>query len=70
MAREKVRRLPVVNQEGQLEGILSMDDVVAHSQRQGAGRAPELSFEDVVETLKKVYAPWAPLATQGRAAFA
>jgi signal-transduction protein with cAMP-binding, CBS, and nucleotidyltransferase domain len=70
MAREKVRRLPVVNREGQLEGVLSMDDVVAHAQRQGAGRAPDLSFEDIVETLKKVYAPRAPLVIQGRAASA
>ena len=64
MARERVRRLPVINREGKLEGILSMDDVVAHSQGQGAGRTPDLSFDDVIGTLKKVYAP---RIQQGRA---
>jgi CBS domain-containing protein len=60
MAHAKVRRLPVVNAEGRLEGILSMDDVVFHSQARIAGRAPELSYETVVDTLKKLYLPELP----------
>lgn len=55
MAQLKVRRLPVLNAQGKLEGILSMDDIVAHAQAKSPGRVPELSYEDVVETLRKLY---------------
>jgi CBS domain-containing protein len=50
MAQAKVRRLPVVNAEGKLEGILSMDDVVLHS-----GIRAELSYDQVMDTLKELY---------------
>ena len=57
MAGAKVRRLPVINAAGKLEGILSMDDVVFHAE---TGRGSELSAESVVNTLKTVYAPKLP----------
>jgi hypothetical protein len=50
----------VVNPEGKLEGILSMDDVVLHSDAKIAGKTSELSHDNVVETLKMVYAPHSP----------
>jgi CBS domain-containing protein len=58
MAEFKVRRLPVVDQAGKLEGILSMDDIVRHAEP--GNRASELSPENVVNTLKIVYAPHVP----------
>jgi len=64
MGEMKVRRLPVVNAAGKLEGILSMDDVVFHAD----ARNPELSFEDVVKTLKKLYSPQLPELVQQKAA--
>lgn len=55
MAQARVRRLPVVSADGKLVGILSMDDVVLHSEGKMPGKTPELSYEDVVNTLKNVY---------------
>ncbi len=61
MARHKVRRLPVVNTHGRLEGILSMDDVVVHASPRASARTPELSHDDVMNTLKKVYETHSPV---------
>jgi len=60
MAQAKVRRLPVVRPDGKLEGILSMDDVVIHSEPRSGRGTSELSPEDVVEALKAVYRPELP----------
>jgi len=60
MATRKVRRLPVVDDNGILEGILSMDNVVLHTEAPGWGRAAELSDEDVVKALRLIYGPLLP----------
>jgi CBS domain-containing protein len=54
MAEEKVRRLVVVNEQNQLEGVLSMDDVVLHAETQTSGK-PDVSADDIVRTLKTLY---------------
>lgn len=70
MAEAKVRRLPVLTPEGKLEGILSMDDIVTHSETRGGKVANELSHDDVVETLKAVYRPHLPEVIERKAAVA
>ena len=60
MAEKRVRRLLVVNNEGKLEGILSMDDIVLHAAAKSAGKPSDVSLEDVVKTLKCVCAPQLP----------
>ena len=53
MRKEKVHRLPVINEQGTLEGILSLNDVALQAV-QANGKTPELNYEDVVSTLKAV----------------
>jgi signal-transduction protein with cAMP-binding, CBS, and nucleotidyltransferase domain len=56
MSRERIRRLPVVGEGGTLEGILSMNDVVLKAGEQADGKAPELSYGEVVQTYKAICA--------------
>lgn len=56
MRRGRVRRLPVVAEDGTLEGVVSMNDVALKAEQQSDGRAPELSYGDVVETYKAICA--------------
>lgn len=67
MAKRRVRRLPVVNQNGVLEGILSMDNVVLHTAVAGWGGSAELSQEDVIKTLQEIYGPRLPQVVEARA---
>lgn len=70
MARHKVRRLPVVSTQGRLEGILSMDDLVAHASPGSSSSAAELSHEDVVRALKRIYETRSPVIMYRKAAAA
>ncbi|MBI2930822.1 MAG: CBS domain-containing protein [Planctomycetes bacterium] len=51
MARHKVRRLPVVDEDDTLQGILSIDDIFCHAVEQGEGKGKKIPYEDLVETL-------------------
>jgi CBS domain-containing protein len=68
MARERVRRLVVLNTEGNLEGILSMDDIVRHATDRATGKFPELSYADVVSTLQHVFELRVPQVAAAQAA--
>jgi len=70
MARHKVRRLPVLSNEGRLEGILSMDNIVLHADSSGAGKPTELGARDIIVTLKRIYGPQVPQVVETRAAMA
>ncbi len=54
MRLEKLHRLPVVDNDGVLKGILSLNDVALQAMHADGKRAPELSYDDVVITLKAV----------------
>jgi CBS domain-containing protein len=52
MADKKVRRLPVIDAAGKLEGILSIDDVILYAESQARG---SVSPEYILSTLRKLY---------------
>jgi CBS domain-containing protein len=54
MKREKVRRLPVVDEEGLLQGIVAMNDFVLLAGEAKGAKAPAVSCEDVVQTMKAI----------------
>ncbi|HEX5228736.1 MAG TPA: CBS domain-containing protein, partial [Bryobacteraceae bacterium] len=52
MRAQQVRRLPVVDNEGALVGILSLDDIVLFAEEKPAS---ELTYTDVIDTMKSIY---------------
>lgn len=52
MRAQQVRRLPVVDHEGALGGILSLDDLVLFA---GDKITDSLTYTDVVDTMKSIY---------------
>jgi CBS domain-containing protein len=54
MRKDRVRRLPVMSEEGVLRGIVSMNDIVLHAEK-ASGHGPiGLSYSDAVNTLKAI----------------
>jgi CBS domain-containing protein len=54
MKRERVRRLPVVDEDGVLQGIVAMNDFVLLAAEAKGAKAPAVSYEDVVRTMKAI----------------
>jgi CBS domain-containing protein len=54
MEKHQVRRLPVVNLDGKLAGILSIGDVTLHAEKKGGKKIPDLSSDEVVETYQGI----------------
>lgn len=61
MKREQVRRLPVVDEEGVLQGLISMNDLILLAGETKAGKAPAISSEDVARALKGISAHRIPV---------
>ncbi len=64
MGKGRVRRLPVVNREGKLMGVLSMDDIVLSAEKGDGKKTPELACEEVVETYKGIRVRQLPALTK------
>jgi CBS-domain-containing membrane protein len=54
MRKDKVRRLPVINDDGRLVGVLSLNDIALHAEKIEGRKSPDLSYDDVVNTLKAI----------------
>ncbi len=50
---QKVRRLPVIDRKGTLQGIVCLDDLAVHAEKAN-NQADTLSYEDVVNALKAI----------------
>jgi CBS domain-containing protein len=57
LAAHRIRRLPVVDGDGILLGILSLSDLVHRAQIPGMGPG-EIPAKEVLGTLKEVLTPW------------
>jgi CBS domain-containing protein len=63
MQEHKIRRLPVLNVKGELEGILSMNDLVLRAEDANSKKKPQLSFQDVFKTYKAICEHPVPMTT-------
>jgi len=63
-----VRRLPVVDKNGNLTGVVSMDDILLHAEPSSFGNEPELSANEVVRTYRTIMKRDLPVSTKKAAA--
>ena len=68
MAKQQLRRLVVVDQKQIPQGILSMDDVIVHADIDKLQGFCELSSEEVIRSLKRVYGQKFPVVQRKGAA--
>jgi CBS domain-containing protein len=54
MQEHKIRRVPVVNTEGELEGILSMNDIVLNAKTSKGATAGSIKYDDVLKTYQAI----------------
>jgi len=54
MRHAKVRRLPVVNVAGRLQGILCLNDIALRAEEAHGRHVSELSYDDAMSTFKAV----------------
>ncbi len=68
MQEHKIRRLPVVNLEGELEGILSLNDVLLNAKSADGPVSDSLNYVDVMQTYQAVCRHPVPAETKTVAA--
>jgi len=53
MREHKIRRLPVLNPEGELQGIVSMNDIVLRAKERN-GKKTQIAYADVIKTYQAI----------------
>jgi CBS domain-containing protein len=66
MREHKIRRLPVLNLEGELEGMLSMNDLVLQAKARD-GKKPPIDYANIVKTYQAICEHQAPMAQEATA---
>jgi CBS domain-containing protein len=61
MQSDQLRRLPVVDSEGKLAGILSLNDVILNSKKGKSKKGAHVSHGEVMDTLKALSQHRAPV---------
>lgn len=54
MQEHKIRRLVVLSPEGELEGMLSMNDIALHAKKSEDATEGTVNFEDVIKTYQAI----------------
>ncbi len=54
MRHARIHRLPVLNDAGRLEGILSANDIVLAAEEPHGKHVPDVTYEDAMSTLKAI----------------
>lgn len=67
MRNEQVRRLPVIGGDGELCGVLSVNDVLLRAEVAGGKKTQALSYAEAVDTLKSICEHRAPQADDEQA---
>lgn len=67
MQEHQIRRLPVINAEGELEGILSMNDVLLSAKAAGGEAADSIDYGEVVKTYQAICRHPVPAAVSASA---
>jgi CBS domain-containing protein len=64
MHDHKIRRVPAVNEEGKLVGILCLNDIALRAERANHKTNAGISYDDVVNTMKAICEHRAPKAPE------
>jgi CBS-domain-containing membrane protein len=70
MAIAKVHRLPVTAENGTLVGVLAMDDILFRAEPRDLAKKPELSADEVLNTLRSIAQQSVPEVMASRTASA
>ena len=68
MREGHVRRLAVVDRDGMLAGVVSMDDILLHAEPNSFGNEPELSANEVVRAYRTIMKKDLPVSMKKAAA--
>jgi len=66
MREHQIRRLPVLDAEGELSGIVSMNDIVLHAKARN-GKKPAIDYADVVKTYQAICSHPVPMVQEAAA---